>query len=82
MVNIMKNLLKEECIMISSLDFEKLTREEKIDMYKFFVSQHVLILSSMEPIQTNSNINDRKINAIKRIDYLILQCAESIDGES
>lgn len=66
---------------ISSLDFGKLTREEKIDMYKFFVSQHVLVLSSMNQ-EHGVAINDRKINDIKRIDDLLFQCAVSIDGES
>lgn len=66
--------------MISSLDFGKLTREEKIDMYKFFVSQHVVILTSKVPNQ--GSVNNEKDHDIRRIDELMLQCADAIAGES
>ena len=77
---------KEDLIMkISSLNFNKLTREEKIDMYKFLISQRTQITASI----SRNDITDRggttilnmKIDYKDRLDDLILDCSVAFDEE-
>lgn len=70
---------------ISSLNFNKLTREEKIDMYKFLISQRTEITASI----SRNDISDRgsmtiynmKINYKDTLDGLILDCSVAFDEE-
>ena len=68
---------------VSSLDFTKLTREEKIDMYKFLISQRTQITASITPDDRIKfeKIYEMKTNYKDRLDALILDCSVAFDEE-
>ena len=68
---------------ISSLNFSKLTREEKIDMYKFLISQRTQITASINPDDRikYDKIYDMKMNYKDTLDGLILDCSVAFDEE-
>lgn len=70
-------------MIISSLNFSKLTREEKIDMYKFLISQRTEITASInsDDMIKFDKIYDMKTNYRDRLDALILDCSTAFDEE-
>lgn len=67
-------------MVMSSLDFTKLTREEKINMYKFLISQRTQITASINP-DDGIKIYDMKTGYKNRLDALILDCSVAFDEE-